>query len=231
MSTNHTCVLALLLLIPAFSFSQKQYKTPVHSVGLEVNWSVSGLEDYRQNFDLPALSSSYHIEGFGGSVVVPYQYAPKSSFFGLQSGLGFFMWGNRYRKGGGLQTETESLYSVGVPVVAQLKVSRAFWLETGLQVNFAVYNTLRDAGNWDSSTTFLEESPGKIPIAELQAILGFRYHFFRSFSFKARIHYGLTPAYRISYPAYPPEVTFDQNFRYRFLVFEMGLSYLFPLKK
>ncbi len=77
--------LLLLLLIPMMGVSQKKYKPPKHALGLEVSWSVSVLGDYRNNVDLPVYFSSFHNEGYGGSIVLPYQYAPKSSFFGLQS--------------------------------------------------------------------------------------------------------------------------------------------------
>jgi hypothetical protein len=228
MSKNHISTFALLLLFPVLTFSQKQYKTPVHSLGVEVNWAVVELADYRKNFDIFGYGDIGHGTGYGGSFVFPYQYAPKSSFFGFQSGLGFFMWGTSYSRIGSWQTETESLYSIGIPLVTQFKVGRAFWLEAGGQTNFAVYNTLRQAGNFSSP---VYDSPGQLPIAELQAVFGFRYHFFRSFSFKARIHYGLTPAYRVNFPAFPPNYPTELNYRYRFMAFEMGLSYLFPWKK
>ncbi len=103
-----------------------------------------------------------------------------------------------------------------------------FWLETGLQANTAVYNTLREAGEW----SFLNvDSPGRLPLLELQGVFGFRYHFFRTFSFKAIVHYGLTPAYRRVFDSFDPNIDETYTLRYRFLVFKMGLSYLFPLKK
>lgn len=221
-------ILVLLFLIPMMGFSQKKYNPPKHSLGLEVNWSVSVLGDYRNNSDLPVYFSAFHNEGYGGSIVLPYQYAPKSSFFGLQSGLGFFMWGTSYRKSGSWQTETESLYSIGIPLVAQFKVAQMFWLETGLQANTAVYNTLREAGEWSFSNV---DPPGQLPLVELQGVFGFRYHFFRSFSFKVRAHYGLTPAYRRVFESFYSSIEETYTLRYRFLVIEMGLSYLFPLKK
>lgn len=218
-------ILALLFLMPMIGFSQKKYNPSKHALGLEVSWSVSVLGDYLSNFDVPFYQAK-HNEGFGGSIVVPYQYAPESSFIGLQSGLGFFMWGTSYRRSGSLQTETESLYFIGVPLISQFKVSRMFWLEAGLQANTAVYNTLRDAGEWN----WQEEPPGQLPLVELQGVFGFRYHFFRSFSFKARVHYGLTPAYSIVEPVLHSQQQ-NETLRYRFFAFEMGLSYLFPLKK
>jgi len=218
-------IFSLLLLIPALCFSQKQYKTPVHSMGLEANWSSCGLAHWNI-FSLPSSGQPKYAPTYGGSVVFPYQYAPKSSFIGLQSGLGFFMWGASNRRG--WNSNSESLYFVGIPLAAQIKVSRAFWLEAGVQTNFAVYNELRHIKNWNNSAV---NQPGQLPIAELQAIFGFRYHIFRSFSFKARIHHGLTPAYRINFPPEPPQYPDEKNYRYRFMAFEMGMSYLFPLKK
>jgi len=220
-------LLVLLFLIPMMGVSQKKYKPPKHALGFEVNWSRSVLGEYRNNSDLPVYFSAFHNEGYGGSIALPYQYTPKSSFFGLQSGLGFFMWGTSYRKSGSIQTVTESLYSVGIPLVAQFKVARMFWLEAGLQTNFAVYNTLRDKGAWNRDT----EPRGRLPLAELQSVIGFRYHFFRTFSFKVRAHYGLTPAYRRVLESYNPGTEGVYTLRYRFVVIEMGLSYLFPLKK
>jgi hypothetical protein len=218
-------VLVFLLLIPIIGFSQKKYNPPKHSLGLEVSWSASVLASYRNNVSRFPLQNT----GYGGSFIIPYQYASKSSFIGLQSGVGFFMWGGTYRSGWSILESTESLYSVGVPLVAQFKVGSAFWLEGGVQTNFAVYNSMRYAGDWPWTD---RDPPGSLPIGELQGVFGFRYHFFQSFSFKARLHYGLTPAFRkIEYRFPDPNTVSVYTLRYRFIVFEMGLSYLFPLKK
>jgi hypothetical protein len=225
MSKNYIYTVALLLSIPVLGFSQKQYKTPVHSMGMEVSWSSSWLEGFPSNYNDPGYDGSRHLVGFGGSIVIPYQYAPKSSFFGLQSGLGFFMWGTTHQSNNSWGRETESLYFLGIPMAVQLKVFRPFWVELGVQTNFAVYNTILEAGAWNASNS---QPPGSLPFAELQGIFGFRYHVYRSLSFKARVHVGLTPAYQsenwLSFFA-------EDTHQFRFVAFEMGLSYLFPLEK
>jgi hypothetical protein len=212
-----------------FLHAQKQYKTPEHSLGFELSWSASDLSNYRSNSDF-FLGTSMR-SGFGGSVVASYQYAPKKSFMGFQSGAGFYMWGTRYLKR--FNYETESLYAIGIPLVGQFKVSKSFWIESGFQVNFLVYNTLRGAGAWESPEFNIPEvvRPGKVPISELQGVLGFRYHIFKSLAFKARFHYGLTPAYLYRESAFAPNMPGDVYYRYRLNVFELGMSYLFPLKK
>lgn len=208
--------LFFIVVCPVLLVAQKNYKTPEYSWGLELNWSASNLMDLKgtnSNVFNPKMRT-----GFGGSIVVPFQYAPKKSFFGFQSGLGFFMWGTTYRNWH-IKIEKESLYSIGIPMAVQFKVSKSFWLESGFQANFAVYNTLRHAG-----------ISGKLPLVELQYLLGFRYHIFKSLAIKARLHVGLTPAYQIIM-INPPYSQEDIHNQYRFGVFELGMSYLFPLKK
>ena len=141
------CVLVLLLIIPSVSFSQKQYKTPKHSLGVEVNFSASLLSNMR--FDIVLIES--YSPGFGASFLVPYQYAPKSSFFGFQTGLGFYMWGTRHTTqalSGSphapatiTSNEKQSMYFLGIPLVSQFKLAKSFWLELGLQSNVPVYHS------------------------------------------------------------------------------------------
>ncbi|MCC5917679.1 MAG: hypothetical protein JJU02_10195 [Cryomorphaceae bacterium] len=235
MNCNKAILIILLLAIfPVFINAQNHYKTPEHSLGIEASWSASNLFNFKSNADQQFSFGLYNLEtftGFGGSILIPYQYAPKGTFLGFQSGLGFFMWGTKYRTSGFNQFENESLYALGIPLVAQFKLGKSFWLESGFQANFAVYNSLRDAGRWDSSKTLQEQPPGRLPLVELQSVLGFRYHFYKSWSIKARLHIGLTPAYHINLVASGEDFHEEIHNRYRLAVFELGMGYLFPLKK
>jgi hypothetical protein len=219
----------LIMFLPNIIHAQKHYKTQKHSLGFELSMSASELPGYQSNYSntrqtIPFNSST----GYGGSVVFPYQYAPKSTFIGVQSGIGFFMWGIQR---GSSYDQKESLYMVGIPIVGQFKVSKSFWIETGVQGNIPVYNTFyySDLSNYQYSAP-----PGRFPFMEMQAVLGFRYHLFRSLAFKFRAHYGLTPAYYINFPeVHHPGYLYieESNYRYRLLVAELGICYLFPIKK
>ena len=227
------CLFIGFAFIPFFAFSQKVYTYPRHSLGIDINQSNAQLVGFSY-VNLPEHNFDQY---FGNSFVLNYQYAPKKSFFGLQSGIGFFMWGGGYRFG--YLNGDQKLRSLGIPLALQLKVSQSFWIETGLQTNFAVQNT----GSLSEEVSpglagFLPS--GSAPLMELQSVLGFRYHIFRTLAFKLRLHYGLTPAYRVDYMeliTYQNEEGHwlqkaeERSDNYRFYVIELGISYLFPLKK
>ena len=225
----------LLLCSPILSIAQTGYKTLVHSFGLELSQSVSLLG----NMSSAEVLYEAYSPGFGASIVVPYQYAPESSFLGFQSGLGFFMWGTRYSHGmpGGtpgspgtsVSTENQSLYFIGVPLVAQLKVSRNFWVELGAQGNVPMHHSGRYAEAEHSGNGHPIFPIGIMSGFEAQGLFGFRYHMYRSLSVKFRTHLGFTSAYRIEYTEM---ITGNERTdRYRQVGFEVGLSYLFPLKR
>ncbi|MCH8478266.1 MAG: hypothetical protein LAT56_10005 [Wenzhouxiangella sp.] len=207
---------------------------------MELSQSVTNFNGYSSNNVTFGDPIRYN-RGFGGSVAVLYQYAPKSSFVGFQSGFGIYMWGltnlKRINSSFGINSAyvriNESYYLLGVPLIAQFKLSKKFWMEGGLQVNLPVYNTLDFADGFQANRSLYSEPPGSLPNMELQSIFGFRYHIFRSFAVKFRFHYGLTPAYFYDIPENNSSVFSqeDRRFNYRLTGFEIGLAYLFPLKK
>ncbi|MCC5918725.1 MAG: outer membrane beta-barrel protein [Cryomorphaceae bacterium] len=223
-----------LLTTSIFVYGQKTYKTPTHSLGLEISQSVMNFKGFSSN-NVTYGDPIRYKRGFGGSVAVLYQYAPKSSFVGFQSGLGIYMWGlTNLNPINNTNVELdESFYLLGIPLIFQFKLSKKFWLEGGLQVNLPVYNTLKFAGGWQANKSLYEAPPGSFPNMELQSVFGFRYHIFQSLAFKFRFHYGLTPSYFYDIPSHNSSVFSpeERRFRYRLTGFELGLAYLFPLKK
>lgn len=197
---------------------QKHYVTPKHSIGLELSYSLALLQNYSSNYSQIYYSFPTYSFGNGSSLILPYQYSSKKSFLGFQSGLGLFMWS--VNRSSGFTTENYDFYTIGLPIVVQFKVSKSFWIESGFQINFPVYNSL-----------FAHNQPISVSDVEIQAVLGFRYHLFKSFSFRGRIHHGISPAYQFSHEAMPIFGAPSANYRYRLIAFEMGVSYLFPLKK
>lgn len=214
-------IMAILccLLFAVAAQAQKDYTMPKHALGLEVSQSITNLHE-----------SSRLYTGYGGSIAIPYQYAPKKSIWGIQSGVGLYLWGvqsQRTSTMGGWQygRDKHSFYSIGIPVVLQLKVSRAFWFEGGAQINKGVYTQL-DRNDWFQH--------GDMTALEMQAVFGFRYHIFRTLSIKARAHLGLNPAFiNDGSPGLDNElVSFQrQTERLNFVALELGISYLFSLKK
>lgn len=198
---------------------QKHYVTPKHSLGIEISYSIGALETFSSNFRQPnEFPFPRYIRGNGGSILIPYQYSSKKSFMGFQSGLGLYMWGvGRIRN---TRFENQGYYTLGVPILAQFKVSKSFWIESGSQVNIPVYNSLSE-----------HPYPVEIPIAEIQALFGFRYNIYKSLAFRGRVHHGLTRAYQFTYPSNIEPGAPGATYRYRLFVAEIGLSYLFPLKK
>lgn len=182
-------------------FAQRDYKTPKHALGLEFNATYSVLSAYRSN-DYSNKSQPIYSTTGGTSIILPYQFSSDEYIAGFQTGVGFHMWGISRRD------DQWRYYTIGVPVVLQLKVSKPFWLEMGFQVNALVDENMSK-----------DKEDADFPTFEGQGLLGFRYHIYKTWSFKGRAHIGLTPA-----------VTRSNN-AYRMFAFELGMAYLFPLKK
>lgn len=181
------------------AFAQRDYKTPKHALGLEVNATYTHLMSYWSNSN---IAKYYDRIVDGASIVLPYQFSSDEYITGFQTGLGFHMWGVSR------SNNQWSYYTIGVPVVLQLKLSKPFWLELGFQINTLVYEDIVE-----------DEQNIQIPNIEGQAVLGFRYNIYKTWSFKGRMHFGLTPAL----------TQFSEA--YRMIAFELGMAYLFPLKK
>ena len=100
-------------------------------MGLEFNATYSVLSAYRSN-DYSNKSQPIYSTTGGTSIILPYQFSSDEYITGFQTGVGFHMWGISRRD------DQWRYYTIGVPVVFQLKVSKPFWLEMGFQVNALV---------------------------------------------------------------------------------------------
>ncbi len=107
-----------------------------------------------------------------------YDYAPVK-WFGLNVGAGISQRGGANRRA----NRVELIY-FNVPVKAQFKTGKVFWIEAGTEVKTFLWQSRNTIG-------FPEEN---IKRFSLNAVGGFRFNLFRGLSIQPQLHYGLTKA-------------------------------------